>query len=179
MAVQIIMLRGVNLGKANRVAMPALRTALAEAGFEDVRTYVQSGNIALEAGRLGTDKLITRVTGVLDDGFGIRVPIVARSAKELAATVEANPFPEQAKQQPKLLQVTFRSEPVTDELLETLSARAADSERIAGVGRELYSWHPDGIARSKLAAGLTGKAAVAATARNWSTVLALLELAGG
>jgi uncharacterized protein (DUF1697 family) len=174
----IVMLRGINLGKANRIAMGALREALTAAGFEAVRTYVQSGNIVLDS-KLGEARVCAQVSALLSDQFGINSPAVGRTAAELEATIAANPFPNEAAEQPKRLQVTFRSEPVTDELLESLTARASGSEKVAGIGRELYTWHPDGIARSKLAVGLTGKPTVAATARNWSTVLALLELANG
>ncbi len=167
MATQIVMLRGINVGAANRIGMPVLREALTAAGFTNVQTYLQSGNV-LAAGEPAA--IVATIRAVID------VPCVVRSAEELAAAIAANPFPEQARANPKALQVTFRAEPVPDGTLEALSARATAEERVAVHGREIYSWHPQGIARSKLALAVT-PAGAPATARNWTTVLALAELA--
>lgn len=175
MPASVVLLRGINLGSTNRIAMPALRTALAHAGFENVRTHVQSGNIVLDSDRDG-DELTSTISRLLAAEFGLRVPIVVRTASELAQVVAGNPFPDEAVRNPKALQVTFRSEAITAEALAALEARAAPTEKVAGRGREIYSWHPEGIARSKLALAITPKYAEA-TARNWTTVTTLLEMA--
>jgi uncharacterized protein (DUF1697 family) len=73
--------------------------------------------------------------------------------------------------------VTFLEVAPGAEVLHKLEAAAAGRERLAQVGRELYAWHPDGVGRSKLAAVMAGKGGVTATARNWTTVTKLLELA--
>ena len=171
----VALLRGINLGPRNRIAMPALREALTRAGYERVRTYVQSGNIVLDTEQRDQD-LADAIGALLLAKFALEVPVVVRSAADLTDAVARNPFAEQAAINPKALQVTFRSETVTREEVAALQARAGASERLAGSGRELYSWHPDGIARSKLAVALTPKYA-AATARNWTTVLTLREMA--
>jgi uncharacterized protein (DUF1697 family) len=106
----------------------------------------------------------------------IDVPCVVRSAAELEAAIAANPFVDEAALNPKALQVTFRSEPVPPDTLASLEARAMKEEKVAVRDREIYSWHPEGMARSKLALAVT-PAKAAATARNWNTVLALAELA--
>lgn len=175
MTASVVLLRGINLGPANRIAMAALRAALVEAGFERVRTHVQSGNIVLDTDRSSED-LTAAVSALLAEQFGLHVAVVVRTASELAQVVAGNPFPDEAASNPKALQVTFRSEAVTDEDLAALEARAAPTERVAARGREIYSWHPDGIARSKLALAITPKYAEA-TARNWTTVTTLLEMA--
>jgi uncharacterized protein (DUF1697 family) len=167
-ATQIVMLRGVNLGSANGIGMPVLREALSAAGAANVRTYLQSGNVVADG---DPETIVAAIRAVID------VPCVLRSAREVATVIDANPFPEQAREDPKLLQVTFRSEALPDGTLAALQERASDAERVAVTGREIYSWHPDGIARSKLAVAVVPPRA-AATARNWNTVLALAELAG-
>ena len=101
-----MLLRGINVGSANRIAMPALREALADAGFAKVRTYVQSGNIVVETG-LDDEKLSDAVERLIADQFGLSVPALARGHAELAAVVSANPYPEQALQDPKRFQVSF------------------------------------------------------------------------
>ena len=113
----VLLLRGINLGPHKRVPMPALRELLADGGFENVRTYVQSGNVVLSSDR----------------------------PPDAAARLES---------------------------------LRADPERLVIAGRELYTWHPQGVARSKLWTRTAGKdLGVVATARNWTTVTTLLAMA--
>ena len=137
---------------------------------------MQSGNVVLDADG-APDDVAARVAALIEDQFGFDVPIMARTAEQLAAVVAHDPI-EGAADDPKHYQVTFLTgEPAADAITR-LRSRATDTERLATAGRELYSWHPDGIAGSKLAAALSAKQLGAgATARNWTTVTALLEMA--
>ncbi len=175
----IVLLRGINLGATNRIAMPALREALADAGFTDVSTYVQSGNIVL-ASEDSPDALAERCRALIAESFGLDIAVVARTRDELAEVVERNPLGDLVTE-PKRYQVSFLSAAPAPDLLERLEELAAESERVAVIGREIYAWHPDGVARSKLWNKLAGKGGlgpgVTATARNWKTVTALLEMA--
>jgi uncharacterized protein (DUF1697 family) len=173
---QIALLRGINVGSHNRIAMPELREALGKAGYDDVRTYVQSGNVVLSSDS-PPDGLAKAVKQLIADGFGLDIEVVARTRDELAEVVKRNPLGEVAVQ-PKLYQVSFcAAEPDADAVRE-LSGFAAPSERLVAIGRELYAWHPDGVARSKLWNRLAGKGlGVTATARNWTTVTKLLAMA--
>ena len=176
MARLIVLLRGVNIASRNRIAMGDLREALEEAGFEDVSTYVQSGNVVLSTTRSVT-RVRTDVERLLADRFDLDVKVVVRTGAQLAAVVKRNPFGKVATN-PKLYQVTFLEKAPAAEVLRKLEAAAAGKEQVAHIGRELYAWHPDGVARSKLAALMAGKGlGVTATARNWTTVTKLLELA--
>jgi uncharacterized protein (DUF1697 family) len=173
------MLRGINLGSANRIAMPALREALAAAGFENPRTYVQSGNIVLDTG-LDESELSDTVETLISQHFGLKIPAVSRSGQELVRVVARNPFPELADQEPKRFQVTFLRDEPESGAEQRMAALATASERVALRGREIYAWHPDGIARSKLALKHGAKSVlgkpVITTSRNWATVLKLLEM---
>ena len=156
--------------------MPDLREALEEAGFEDVATYVQSGNVVLSTTRSVT-RVRTDVERLLADRFDLDVKVVVRTRTELAKVVERNPLGKVATN-PKLYQVTFLEKAPAADVLRKLEAAAAGKEQVAHVGRELFAWHPDGVARSKLAALMAGKGlGVTATARNWTTVTRLLEMA--
>jgi uncharacterized protein (DUF1697 family) len=173
---QIVLLRGINLGSQNRVAMPALRELLTAAGLDDVRTYVQSGNVVLRTQRKpaavakACEKLIAAE-------LGLDIAVVVRTRDELAEVVRRNPLGDVADN-PKRYQVSFLESEPDAKALEKVSALAVDGERMEAIGREIYAWHPDGVARSKLWAGLAGKGfGVKATARNWTTVTALLEMA--
>lgn len=173
---QIVLLRGINLGPTNRVAMPALRELLGERGFDDVRTYVQSGNIVLSSG-LSPTRLATECRRAIIDGFGLDIDVLVRTRDELAKVVARNPLAEVAVN-PKRYQVTFLSDKLKRRQVEELESLAAEPERLVAAGREVYAWHPDGVARSKLWARLGSKGlGVSATSRNWATVTTLLEMA--
>jgi uncharacterized protein (DUF1697 family) len=158
--------------------MPALREALEDAGFEDVKTYVQSGNVVLTSSSK-TDAVRRKAEQVVAESFGLEIPVVVRTKAELAAVVRRNPLGKVATE-PKRYQVSFLDKKLPATALKELQAVAAPTERIVAHGREVYAWHPAGVARSKLWAKLAGKGlGVTATARNWTTVTKLLELAGG
>jgi len=172
----VVLLRGINIGSRNRIAMPALREALEEAGSEDVRTYVQSGNVVLSSGA-SAKQAARDVERLIADRFGLEIAVVARTRNELAKVVDRNPLARVAKD-PKRYQVSFLEAKPTAKVVRELEEVAAVKEKVVSIGREIYAWHPDGVARSKLWARLAGKdLGTTATARNWTTVTKLLELA--
>jgi uncharacterized protein (DUF1697 family) len=173
---RIALLRGINLGPHKRVAMPALRALLGEAGFQQVRTYVQSGNLVL-ASDADPEELARELEYLLADRLGFEVEVIARTQSQLAELVERNPLAKVAVE-PKRYQVTFLAKELEPDRVEQLAALAAGDEQFVAHGRELYAWHPEGVARSKLWAklGSTGLG-VKATSRNWATVTTLLEMA--
>ena len=173
---QIVLLRGINLGPRNRIAMPELRDALSEAGYAAVRTYVQSGNIVLESDEPPA-ALEQAVEALIAERFGLEVAVVVRTRDELAEVVERNPLADVATD-PKRYQVSFLAEALDPERVAKLNEAATEPERLVALGRELYAWHPNGIGRSKLGAKLGGTGlGVTATARNWKTVETLLAMA--
>jgi uncharacterized protein (DUF1697 family) len=175
-AQHIVLLRGVNLGSRNRVAMPALRAALEKDGFDDVRSYLQSGNLVL-ASSAKADAVARKVQRVIAKEFGLQIAIVTRTRVQLAKVVERNPLAKVAKS-PKRYQVSFLDAKPSRAVVRRIEEAADPKERVVVEGREIYAWHPDTIARSKLWALLAGQdLGVTATARNWTTVTKLLELA--
>jgi len=173
---RILLLRGINLGPRRRVPMAELRKLLTGAGFEDVRTYVQSGNVVVSSDG-DPEELERRTEWLIGERFGFEVPTIARTRDELAAVVERNPLRDVASN-PKRYQVSFLAAEPSDGLVEELAAVAASGERLLCAGRELYAWHPEGVARSKLWARLaSADLGVKATARNWTTVETLLAMA--
>jgi len=174
----IVLLRGINLGSRNRIAMPALREALEEAGFEDVRTYLQSGNVVLTS-KDSRQKVALACERLIARKFKLEIAVVVRTRSALAKVVERNPLADVAKN-PKRYQVSFLEGKPSAATLKKLEAAAAPSERVVHVGSEIYAWHPEGVARSKLWTLLAGPGlGVTATSRNWTTVTKLLELADG
>jgi uncharacterized protein (DUF1697 family) len=172
----VVLLRGINLGARNRIAMPQLREALEDAGFEDVRTHLQSGNVVLTSSAK-PDGVARKCEKVIKERFSLEIPVVVRSRAELAQILKRNPLGKVATD-PKRYQVSFLAAKLPAKVVRELEAAAADGEQVVAIGREVYAWHPRTIARSRLWAQLAGKGlGVTATARNWATVEALLELA--
>ncbi|HEX8745351.1 MAG TPA: DUF1697 domain-containing protein [Thermoleophilaceae bacterium] len=173
----VALLRGINLGSRNRVSMPELRELLEGHGYGDVETLVQSGNVVLTS-RLSPARLERELQRQIADGLGVDTPVIVRTRDELARVVEADPFGSVADN-PKLYQVTFLAEEPPADVARELAELDVAPERIELIGRELYTWHPDGIQRSKVDRLRTSKRLPTGTARNWNTVTKLLEMAGG
>jgi len=173
----ILLLRGINLGPHKRISMPELRGLLAEAGFADVRTYVASGNVVLSSSSAPAS-VAAQAEGLIAERFGFDVDVIVRTRGELAEVVALNPLADVAVD-PKRYQVTFLEEKVDPEVVARLDLLALEPERLAFDGRELYTWHPDGVGRSKLWAKVASRGGVGArgTARNWNTVTTLLAMA--
>jgi uncharacterized protein (DUF1697 family) len=172
----VVLLRGINLGSRNRIAMPKLRELLEDAGFEDVATYVQSGNVVLSS-RAAPATVSRRCKRLIADELGLEIDVVVRTRSQLAAVVRRNPLGSVAKD-PKRYQVSFLDGKPDAAVVRKLKAAVVPPEEFVATGREIYAWHPSGVARSKLWALLAGRGlGVTATARNWTTVTKLLELA--
>jgi uncharacterized protein (DUF1697 family) len=173
---QVAMLRGINLGSSRRVPMADLRELLTGAGYEDVATYVQSGNVALSA-TAEPAQLERELAALIEQRFGFAVPVVVRSRDQLQVVIDRDPIPGGADQ-PKLYQVTFVAAKPTAAAVTRLQGVARESERIEFAGREIYSFHPDGVAGSKLSVAIVAKdLGAGATSRNWTTVNRLLAMA--
>ena len=168
--------------------MADLRALVAGLGHEDVSTYIQSGNVLFTAppGAPGTPAIADEMASAFAAKLGVAPAVVVVTRDELAAVVDANPFPEEANH--KCVHAVFRSGPASQDLLDRIaaaeSAVAAKGSRDSAVsiGRTLYLHTPDGFGRSDLAVALTrlvaSPEAGSGTARNWATVLKLLELCG-
>ena len=170
----VSLLRAVNLGARNKLNMPALRESLAAAGFADVRTYVQSGNVITRSSHRSAAKVAGAVREVIAADCGMDVPVIVRSPVQLAAVVTANPYAD-AAQRPTLVSVVFLDrEPDAGRAAALRECDfAPDSCRL--VGRDLYLSFATTSQGSRLNAAV-GRLGVQGTARNWRTVLALVEM---
>jgi uncharacterized protein (DUF1697 family) len=176
---QVLLLRGVNLGPNRRVPMPELRSLFAAAGYGEVCTYVQSGNVVLwDRSDAEPGELAREAERLIAERFGFEVPVIARSRDQLAAVVASNPLGDIAED-PKRYQVSFLSAELDGDVTQRVRDLVAPGEALVVDGRELYIWHPHGVARSKLWNFVAGRGlGVNATARNWTTVTTLLEMTG-
>ena len=167
----ILLFRGV--GGATQLPTAPLREALTEAGFENVATYINSGNAVLRS-PLSREKVIASVAKICEDRFGFTKAIYAPTLAEWEALIANNPFPD--FEIPKFLHAAVLAGDPTREAIERLRAHAGDGERIEVVGRVAYLHTPNGFGTSKLGEKFDKGIGVDNTARNWNTVLKLLEL---
>jgi uncharacterized protein (DUF1697 family) len=180
----VALLRGINVGGRNKVAMTDLRQIAAEQGYADVSTYIQSGNLLFAAEQDDPAKLAATLERLIAERLGVRPAVVVISEPVLAQVITDNPFPDQPD--PRLVHVVFRNDDFSDEGRASVTA-ATEKARASGsrdeavvVGRTLYLHTPDGFGRSQLAAQLVGSSPQASgTARNWATVTKLMALLSG
>ena len=169
----MVLLRGINVGGKNKLPMADLRTVMASAGYEDVSTYIQSGNIALSAGTCDGPA----ISELIESTFGLTIPVVVRTAEQLQAAIDNNPFPEMVDQ-PKFLHLFFCQEPVAPEAIAGLDHERFLPDRMEAGANEIYVSYQDGVAGSKLTNAVLDRAlGQVTTARNWNTVLKLLDMA--
>ncbi len=174
MTTYIALLRGINVGGKHKMAMADLRALFAEAGGENVTTYIQSGNVVFTHPGRASAKLGAELEQRIEALTGFGVAVVLRTARQWAAVVNDNPFPGKETH----LHVTFLSSDPPAGALDSVDAAAFAPEEFALVGRQLYLHLPNGMARTKLPKALDVFPSPVTT-RNWRTVLKLAELAPG
>lgn len=170
------LLRGINVGAAKRMAMADLREALAEAGFGEPRTLLQSGNVVLDSSKPAA-ATVAAVEQAIEGRFGFEVPVIVRTVDQLAAIVAADPFADVATDDSRYM-VTFTSAKPKAAAVRELSAVDFSPEGFAVAEGVIYSWCPNRVHKSALIKAIE-KSGVApkVTTRNLSTVRKLLDLA--
>lgn len=170
----IALLRGINVGGKNRLPMKELAPLFAELGCKDVRTYVQSGNVVYRADGPLADRVPDAISAAIADRVGLSVPVVGRTADDLHAVSEANPFPDA---DPKRVLVAFLADAPDPARVAALDPDRSPGDAFVVRGREVYLHCPNGFGRSKLTtAWLDRKLGTTSTIRSWKTVLALVDL---
>ena len=177
----IALLRAVNVGRANRIKMADLRACLEGLGYRDVRTYVQSGNAVFAASADSAGAIASAIHERLLAEAGIDVGAVVVSADEFAAILRDNPLlAGAASADDNALYAFVLDAPVDSARFDELRPPAQPGERAVLLGRAIYLELPGGVGNSKLTNAWFERAlGRVATARNWRTMAALAELAGG
>ena len=175
--VHIALLRGINVGGKNKLPMKDLAAMFREAGCDDVRTYIQSGNVVFRAEPALARDIPSLISASILSRFGYRVPVVVRTARDLQEIVRVNPFAQSGFEANRLL-VLFLADVPDRTLVESLDPNRSPGDEFAVVGREVFVHYPNGVARSKLTnAYFDSRLSTTSTGRNWRTVNKLLELA--
>jgi len=171
----IALLRGVNLGGHNMVAMADLRALLSKMGFTDVQTLLQSGNAVFSAPRKSPAALERELEAALEKALKLKVDFHVRTSNEWREAIDANPFIVEAKEDPARLLMTCYKSPLDPAKVKAAQAAISGRERVRADGRHLYMTFPDGQGNSK-AAIVVGRMLGPGTGRNWNTVLKLAAI---
>lgn len=175
-ATHLALLRGINVGGKNKLPMSGLRDLFTEAGCEDVRTYIQSGNVIFRA----TPTIAAHLPGIITAGiaerFGYRVPVIVRTTKQLGAVIDDNPFLAEGAPE-DTLHVLFLADKPAAHRTSTLDPDRSPPDTFIARGREIYLRLPNGAGQTKLTnAWFDTKLATVSTGRNWRTVTKLFAM---
>jgi uncharacterized protein (DUF1697 family) len=177
MKTYVSVLRAINLGSYNKIAMSDLREMLEKVGCIEPKTVVLSGNVVFKSALASPAKVEQLLESASTKHLGVTTDYFVRTAKEWQAIIDANPFRNEAKQDPaRLIMMCLRAAPSAAQV-DALRAAIKGPEIVAVDGKHAYFVYPDGMGRSKLTIKLIEKAlGTTGTARNWNTVLKLGEL---
>lgn len=173
----VALFSGINVGGNRIVKMAELRAFFEELGFSDVATYVQSGNVVFRARKGDAAALTKQLEAAFGKKWGFNSRIMVRDAVWYERLVKDNPYPEIAGDPTKLHAYVLEREPTADEIAR-LAEKCTGPERFEIKGDVLYLHAPDGLGKSVFANLIGRTLKVPGTARNWRSVLALLEMAG-
>jgi uncharacterized protein (DUF1697 family) len=178
MPVVIAMLRGVNLGGNNLIKMDALRSLVESLGFQDVTTFIQSGNVVFRTKEQDLDAVGKRIGDGIEKGFGFRPGIVLRTADEMLGVIARNPFAGRKDIDPARLLVWFLPEiPGAEARQKALALAGGQPEELHIIQREGWIYFPHGQARSRLLPAVDKALKISGTGRNWNSVLKLMKIA--
>ncbi len=172
----IALLRGINVGGNNKIPMTRLREMGEELGWQNVQTYIQSGNVVLRA--KGTPaKVEQQLEDAIKEEVGLSISVIVRDATAWATYAKKNPFPNEAASTPNFLHLCLSKSKPNKDAVKLLQEKAAAGEQIKFVGDALYIHFAGGVGKSKLTPTILDRAVGSpVTARNWRTVLKLAEL---
>lgn len=177
--VYLALLRAINVGGTKKLLMAELRAMFEAAGCEDVRTYIQSGNVAFRAVPALAERIPELIEAEIATTKGFQVPVVTRTAADLDAIVTGNSFL-QAGADPAHLHVGFLAEAPTAARIAELDPDRSPQDAFEVRGREVFLHFPNGTARSKLTVDYFDRVlGTTITIRNWRTVGKLHDMAGG
>jgi uncharacterized protein (DUF1697 family) len=173
------LLRGINVGGNNMIAMKDLARMFTEHGCCEVTTYIQSGNVLFKATSTGAVRAANQVASQLADRWGHPIPVVLRSAEELRIVACSNPFVA-AGVDPEKLHIAFLAQLPSTDRVASLDANRSPPDVFQVQGKEIYLHLVHGVARTRLTnAWFDVALATTSTMRNWRTVVRLMEMTGG
>lgn len=172
----VAFLRGINVGGKNKIKMETLRETCSALGFENVKTYINSGNIIFETGKTDDKKLAAKIETAIETEFGLNIKVIVRTIDEIKEIVGNNPFDGEFEND-KDVHVFFLDAEMPKEKAEMLLSNNTETERYAVQNREIFCHLRIGVLDSLMGKDYIGKKLkISATARNWRTVNKILEI---
>ncbi len=172
----VALLRGINVGGNNMIKMERLCETVAGLNFENVKSYINSGNIIFETGKADEKYLADKIHDAILQDFGFDISVMVRSMAEIEQIIAKNPFEGQFENH-KFFHVFFLNEKLTAEQEALLFAQASDSEQFAVIDRHILCLLKISILDSAVGKGfIDKKLKIATTARNWRTVKKIAEM---
>ena len=176
MTTVISMLRGINVGQ-RKVLMADLKKLYEQSGFEDVSTYIQSGNVIFNTNRKLDRQLAAEIEKALFKKYGFDVPVINRTLEELTGIIASLPFAKKQKFNPAKLHVTFLSAIPSSSDIKIIQKLKFPPDKFVLSGSEVFLHIPGSYAETKLSNKFfESRFKLSATTRNWNTVLTLAEL---
>lgn len=173
----IALLRGINVSGQKLIKMGELKTHLEQLNFNNVITYIQSGNIAFEADSSNQKDLAAQIVNKIKEKYGWEVPVIVKSAYEMKLIAENNPFLNHRKEDISKLYVTFLADEPDIELVNKFRTINYEPDKFVVVDKVLYGFIPVSYGNTKFSNNfIESKLKTTATTRNWKTVLKLLEM---
>jgi len=172
---QVALLRGINVGKAKRIAMADLRALVAELGFGDVKTLLNSGNVVYTATDTEPEDAAARIEEAIVAKTGVSSRVTVLTAAEVAEIIDGNPFGD--VENPSRYLIAVLRDPADRARLEPLTKEDWGTYSLALGRRVAYMWCRDGGLESRLPDAVNRLLGDRATARNWATMLKLRALA--
>lgn len=169
MGKHVALIRGINVGRAKRVAMADLRAMVTDLGYTDVRTVLNSGNVVFTADDATADEAAARIEEGLEERIGVPARVTVLREAELGRALDDNPLADVAEDPSRLLFAVL-ADPGDGERLEPLLDEDWAPEALALGPRVAYLWCPDGVAKSTLNEAVGRALGDAVTARNLKTM---------
>lgn len=174
----ISILRGINVSGQKIIKMDALCNAYKDLGFENVKTYIQSGNVIFQSDKSNQNEIGRIISKKIETQFGFEVPILIMNIQELKEIIRNNPFLNDKSMDISQLYVTFLSSKPEFDKFEVIKNGKYNGEQIEMINKAIYLFCPNGYGKTKLSnTFLENKLKVTATTRNWKTTLELLSIA--
>jgi uncharacterized protein (DUF1697 family) len=165
----VALFRGINVGKAKRIAMADLRALLEKLGFENVRTLLNSGNAMFTARKAPAEKLASRIRAEVANKLGVDALVIVKSGEDIASIIQGNALAEVATDGSRLL-VAMANDARAIAVLKKVAAQKWGEERVHVGKHAAYLWCANGILESKAAVALLKDLEGLGTTRNWATL---------
>lgn len=176
----IAFLRALNMAGHNLVKMKELEGLFSSLGYEDVKTYIQSGNVIFsDTGKEKKEVIARRLEKAISDRFNLNIEVMVRKVADLKGLAARNPFLDEGDFNPLKMAVIFLNKKPSGDSVKAMANVSYPPDKFHISGQEIFIYCPNGFGRTKLYTNFfEKKMGIRGTARNWKSVMAILEIAG-